>query len=215
MAKRTFHGKRKRGEPGLILLEAVVAAAFAYTTVVYISPLFIRQIELARNARDLDLIEAAVNEDINAVRHYSRFWRLASGPYSPGTFSALGLGYSSSMIYDATGVCDTWSNKGKLEAGFNSDLGNYATKMPGGFSIHSSNTAVNIDIVRGYRIARTIHAPTNTALLQPAQATNNNQNTVRLRYTVRKRIGDSNIFSSMPFSFERTADIQIPAQFSC
>jgi type II secretory pathway pseudopilin PulG len=216
MAKRTFHGKRKRGEPGIILLEAVVAAAFASTILAVITPLFMRQIELARNARDLDLIEAAVNEDINAVRHYARFWRLSSGPYSPAVFSAFGLGSSSSMIYDGTGICDAWSSKGKLEFAFSSDLNssNYATKMPGGIAVDQTSALAN-DVVPGYRIARTVSYPISTLELTPAQATNHNQTTIRLRYAVRKRVGTTNVFVSMPFSFERTADIQIPAQFSC
>ncbi|MEB3335718.1 MAG: hypothetical protein VKP70_12120 [Cyanobacteriota bacterium] len=220
MAKPTFHRKHKRLEPGIILLEAVVAAAFAATVLGVITPMFMRQIELVRNARDLDLIEAAVNKDISAMRHQARFFSLTSSPYSPSVFPNKHLGSSTTMIYNPGVNCEAWNNKGQLELSFSTDVSSYHKDIPGGIDL-TPTTALTNDSVPGYRIARTITYPLNTAELQAAQALNNNQTTIRLRYSVRKRANISggaqtgSTFVNMPFSFERTADIQVPAAFSC
>lgn len=199
---------------GFILYEAVLAAAFSGIVLAVITPLFANQFKLAQQARDLDLVEAAVTEDINAIRHQARFWRLTSqGPYSPSIHTGTGPSASSTaLIYSPENSCETWgTNRGGLmEKSFTSDLGQYKRRFPGAVDI--TDDPRSITQVAGYTIQRESDYPTSsTSASQVLAASANNPTTLRLYYSV-FRTADR---TPAPFAFNRVVDIQVNAQFWC
>ena len=222
---------RQKGESGFVLLEALVAVAFSATALAIITPMFSKQIEAAKRARDLDQIEAVVNRDINAYRHYARYWRaISKGPYStafadPTSPSAdLNL-----LVYNPTpSSCQSWStttsngviiaNAGKLEQDFASDAALYTSKyFPNGVSIilaqGTTGPFKEFSEVQGYKIRRVVDIPLagSMANVTASSANPSAPRTVRLRY----RLVDMNNQAITNMPFERTADVQVEAQFWC
>lgn len=89
-------------EQASFLMEAVIAAVLALSTLAAIAPLFAQQIELAKRARDTDLLEAAATKDVNAIRQVARYWRMQEGPYSKkkGSQGFLDSSLTSARYYE-------------------------------------------------------------------------------------------------------------------
>jgi hypothetical protein len=209
MASSSCQRLFKRGEPGFALAEAVVAAAFAATALTVYAVILNKQSELVQRTKDLARIEAIINEDINATRHATRFWQLTKSPYTPDLAKTS---YSSMMIYEPKSFCEAWTSRGRMENSFRSDVGLYKD-IPGTIAI-SGSTAVLEKTVPGYVITRTPSSPSPSGSQINNSVTSGEEAsyTLRLTYSIKK---DDTNKSSQPFSFERTADIQIPAQFFC
>lgn len=79
---RSRHPSSPRAESASFLLEAVLAAATAMTILALIAPMFARQIEMARRAKDVQQLDELVSKDINAYRQYARYWKQKSGSSS-------------------------------------------------------------------------------------------------------------------------------------
>jgi len=203
MAYRFHPRPAKRGEPALFMPEAMTAAAFAAAALSVYIVILNKQTELANRAKDLDLIEAVVNEDINAIRHAARSW----GIREPA------IKVSGASLYDISGICRLTMNfKGQLENAFRSDISTYAPKFPGANTINFNNP--NQLTVKGYQIKRDVTVPPRSTLGTGTQVNvktaNNAETTLRVTYTLTK---DDK--TQVPFAFERTADILIDAGFSC
>lgn len=95
MAKRSMLRKRPAGvEQASFMFEAVFAATIALTVTSGLALMFDKQIDLAKRARDTDLLEAAVNKDVNSLRQAARYWRMSYGPYSDNFLDASVTGIS-------------------------------------------------------------------------------------------------------------------------
>jgi hypothetical protein len=195
----------------MMLLEAAAAAAFAAAAMTVYTLIMNKQMELSRRARDLDLIEAVVNQDINAIRHQARMWELARGPYSDTVRKNVTT--SSVMTYNPrNGVCYTWESgkKGFVDKNFLSDLSNYSGIIPGAIDV--SGNRVRIGSVAGYWIVRNYSVPVVTSTSVNGTTSPNNSAAQTFRVTYNVTIAGS---TTQPFAFERTADIQIPAANFC
>jgi len=82
-SSRSRHPSSPRAQSASFLLEAVLAAATAMTILALIAPMFARQIEVARRAKDVQQLDELVTKDINAYRQYARLWKQKSGSLSP------------------------------------------------------------------------------------------------------------------------------------
>lgn len=195
----------------MMLLEAAAAAAFAAAAITVYTVIMNKQMELSRRARDLDLIEAVVNQDISAIRHQARLWQLTRGPYSD--VIKKNLVKSNVMTYEPkNSICYAWENGGKgiLDRNFMSDLNTYSNLVPGAINIIRNR--VSIGAVRGYTITRNYSTPvvTSTSINNGISLNNSAAQTMRVTYVV-TTAGTT----TQPFAFERTADIQIPAGNFC
>lgn len=197
----------------MMLLEASAAATFFAVAMMFYMTIMNKQFELSRRARDLDLIEAAVNQDINAFRHQARLWYLWRGPYS-ATFNDSVYTASPNVITYAPldDVCYAWGagKKGYFEKNSFSDNYRYL-KVPGAIDISQRSTSIGS--VSGYNIQRLVSFPSapTTSVNGDSAANNYIAQTLRVTYIV-------TIPGTPPkraFSFERTADIQIPAGTFC
>ncbi len=221
---------KPKGESGFVLLESLVAVAFSATALAIITPMFSNQIEVAKRARDLDQIEAVVNRDINAYRHYARYWRaISKGPYSRAFASPTSPSADLNLlVYNPTpSSCLSWTtttangatiaNAGKLERDFASDAAQYINYFPNGVSISvaqgTTGSFKEFSEVPGYKIRRIVELPppVSMANVTASSVNPNAPRTVRLRYRL---VDMSNqVIANMPF--ERTADVQVEAQFWC
>jgi hypothetical protein len=203
--------KRHRDE-GSILFEALMASATLVLVAATITPLFLRHLDLARRTRDLNLVETVVNRDINAFRHFSRFWMAYSGPYSQ-TFlnKAITLADPSSqnngerpMTYTPGGYCFTWNDQDYLERAMEGDANSYGNSMPGGIQITQTQGFAfrKFTEVPGYEIQR---YATSVSL------DGNNATAIRLTYFVQPAANSK----SPPLPFSRVAEVAIDAQFWC
>ena len=143
----------------------------------------------------------------SALRHQSRFWKLVKGPYSPSVYP--GITTSNVTIYAPGSYCNSWMSKGVMEAGFRSDLRLYTNNVPGATNL---NQPLPQDLIPGYIITRSVTTPTSQASAINGTATPSDATatTLRVTYTITPSANEQG-----KLSFERTADIQIPAQFSC
>ena len=211
MSNHSFPRPNRKKEDGTILVEALIASAVMVVVFAAVIPLFLRHLELARRARDLDLVEAVVNRDINTYRHYSRFWQAFSGPYSTeilrqditiATPSVQNNG-KRPMTYAPGGNCFTWDDQFLMQRSMASDISSYVKFMPGGIDLGlTQNLGYKLfDQVPGYRIKR---------FVQSVSALSFNALVIRLTYRVEPV---SNNFPSL--SFNRVAEIPIEAQYWC
>ena len=202
MAYRSHPQPAKRGEPALFMLEAMIAAAFAAAALSVYVVILNRQTQLANQAKDLDLIEAVVNEDINAIRHAAR----------TSYISTASTKVSGTTIYEPLSCEVAWLKKGNFDKQFIQDSTKYSSKFPGANYINLGDP--NQLSVKGYQIKRTATAPNNINLATGTQVNvrtaNNAETTLRVTYTLKK--GDK---TTVPFAFERTADILFDAAFFC
>jgi hypothetical protein len=205
--------KGRKGERGSILLEALIASAILTLVAATIAPLFIRHLELAKRTRDLNMIEAIVNRDINTFRHFSRFWKAFSGPYSSDLMrNEITLTTPSSqnnsqrpMTYAAGEYCFTWEDKKKdyLEKSMSTDIAAYGASMPGGIDLipDTGLSYRTLAVLPGYEVRRYMASVSLTGV---------NANAIRLSYLV---VATSS--NSPPLPFTRFAEIPIEAQFWC
>lgn len=216
MASRSLQRRLKKGEAGFALMEAVVAAGFS--TVALSASLLIlnRQTEMVQKARDLALIQAAVSEDINAVRHDARFWGWVNSYYRGVTPSAT---IPPETIYRPTAPqCNNLTQPGKMEQNVFYDMLEYPALIKGGLPIQTrgpiAKTVPSYVISRNYSFPTAVSSSTTTSPTVPGDQ---RFNTLRVTYTVRsvKTAANGSVTSSTTFPFEATRDILIPAQFSC
>lgn len=210
MNNHTFRRSSRKREEGSILLEALMASAILTLVAATIAPLFSRQLELARRTRNLDLVEAVVSRDINTFRHYSRFWKAFSGPYSGEIMkNEITLTQPSTqnngqrpMTYTPEGYCFTWNDRDYLERSMSSDISSYAGSMPGGIDLGLSQGVPykKFTEVPGYEIRRFMGSVSTSGF---------NAIAIRLSYRV-VALG-----SSPPLPFNRVAEVPIEAQFWC
>lgn len=192
-----------------LLLETVVAAATALVALAIIAPMFARQIDLARRSRDTNLADVIVNQDINAIRQYTRYMRLRSGPYSTkilnSNVTGLAAGYSQSLgssHYETLAFeCRT---KDKLLVVALDDLKQYVfanmeiTNYPQVMGYPRDITPPNSYLANRYKIERTLE-----------NVSSSDAPALRLSY----KLTPQN--NSPELAFERTAEIQLEMQNGC
>jgi hypothetical protein len=193
-------------EPSFAIMEAVALSASLF--------ILNKQMEIADRSRGLAMIQAAINEDLNAVRHQTRKWYWTNSYYNNPAVSAVNP--PNAMLYKPDPECHAWDRAGKLESVAFGDFGLYG-KIPGELSLPNMNNQLISKSVPGYQIKRVLSFPS------VASQTNNSTTfseekpyTLRVTYTVnRVKTGQngSNTLSSFPYS--QTADVQFYAQFSC
>jgi hypothetical protein len=195
-------------------MEAVVAAGFSAVALSASLLILNRQTEMVQKARDLALIQAAVNEDINAIRHEARFWWWANSYYRnpvPGSTPP------SEMIYSPSAECNGLNTPGKMESRVWIDLAEYPYLIKGGIPIQARGAIAKT--VPGYLISRNYEFPTaqsSTSTTTQSVPSDQRFNTLRVTYSVRSvKTGSNGSTTSTPYPFEATRDILIPAQFSC
>lgn len=218
MAFRSLQRRFKKGEAGFALMEAVVAAGFSVFALSATLIILNRQTEMVHKARDMALIQAAVSEDINAIRHQARFWNWSNSYYRGATPSAT---IPNEMIYAPQGVqCINvpLSSPGYMELSVFTVLQEYSVTIRGGIPIHTRGPIAKT--VPGYVISRNYAFPTassSSTTTSPTTPGDQRFNTLRVTYSVRSvnRNANGAITSSTTFPFEATRDILIPAQFSC
>lgn len=200
----------RKAEPAGILLEAVLATAIVGIALSFIVPeMFARQLELSRRTRDTNLVEAAVNRDINAYRQWARIFRLRRGPYSDKYIPSSSWSYDSIngalAVYNVStaggfreGVC------GKMRdfvleslddipvANFNPDFAKNSTKIPLPKQLEGRYT-----LTRSYDFSRTT-----TDVM-----------TYRINYKLEPNPGATSKIE--PLAFQRSAEIQIEAVNAC
>ncbi|MFN9645749.1 MAG: hypothetical protein ACK6BG_11685 [Cyanobacteriota bacterium] len=216
MAFRSLQRRFKKGEAGFVLMEAVVAAGFSAFALSASLLILNRQTEMVQKARDMALIQAAVSEDINAIRHQARFWNWSNSYYRGATPSAT---IPDEMIYRPTAPqCSGLSTPGKFEQALFLFLMEYPAYIKGGIPISTRGPIAKT--VPGYVISRNYAFPTaipSSTTTSPTTPGDQRFNTLRVTYSVKSVKTNANgaITSSTTFPFEATRDILIPAQFSC
>jgi len=212
MAFAFLQRNRHQRERGSILLEALIASAILTLVTATIAPLFLRHLELAKRTRDLNMVEAIVNRDINSFRHFSRFWKAFSGPYSSDilrneitlTSPSPQNNGNRPLTYAPGEYCFTWEplKKDYLERSMSSDISSYGNSMPGGIDLKLSQGVSyrTLADLPGYEVRRYMTSVSLTGV---------NANAIRLSYLV---VAKPN---SPPLPFSRVAEIPIEAQFWC
>jgi hypothetical protein len=204
--RRFRYRRSRRAEPASLLLEAVLAAATAGVALALIAPMFARQIEMARRARDLDQLEALVNKDINAISQYARLWRLSSGPNTYPNFSITTQTYASnSPISSYTNFGSACNQKSTYNLLFISDLAQYqnlpGTEMnnrPASLGLRQT-MALPQSLASRYRLVRSLD-----------EVNTPSQPTVRLSYTLELAEPTAPVLA-----FHRAAEFHRSAQFWC
>lgn len=201
----TKPGRRSSlAEPASVLLEAVLAAATAGVALALIAPMFAKQIELARRARDMDQLDVVVNKDVNTISHYARLWRLKSSVNSypdPSFTKTAGYKQSSISTYD-NNAGDECANKSSYASAFISDLSDIPKSELNNRPrlINEPVTmALPASLASRYVLKRSLDVVNET--FQP---------TVRLTYTLDPAVPDA-----PTLAFHRTAEFHRSAQFWC
>jgi hypothetical protein len=214
MALRTLQRRFKKGEAGFALMEAVVAAGFSAVALSASLMILNRQTEMVQKARDLALIQAAVNEDINAIRHEARFWWWANSYYRGSTASATP---PNEMIYSPSAECNALTSAGKMESRFWTDMVEYPNTIKGGIPIQARGPISKT--VPGYVISRSYQFPTaQSSSTTTTQTVPGDQrfNTLRVTYSVQSvKTAANGTTINTTYPFQTTRDILLPAQFSC
>lgn len=77
----------RRGQPcqpgGFTILEALIGVVILTASIGALALLSARQWSTSTNVDVLDRVENAVARDLGWLKTYAKYWRLASGPYSP------------------------------------------------------------------------------------------------------------------------------------
>ena len=214
MAFRSLQRRLKKGEPGFALMEAVTAAGFAAVTLSASLVILNKQIEITDRARGLALIQAAINEDINAVRHQARKWYWTNSYYNNPAVSATTP--PNMLRYRPDAECHAWDSAGKLERNALTDFPLYGN-VPGELILPSTNNQLISKTVPGYQIRRRYIFPQASSQVNNSNSTASEETpyTMRVTYTVKKvKTGQNgNVLTTFPYT--QTVDIQFYAQFSC
>ena len=212
MAFKSLQRRLKKEEAGFVLMEAVTAAGFA--AVALSASLFIlnKQIEIADRARGLAMVQAAINEDMNAVRHYARKWNWTNNPAGTATTPPNMLLYN-----NIDTECHAFDHimPGKFEHMALTDFVQYG-KLPGELTISNAKRPIS-KTVPGFQIIRSFTRPSVESQINPsATFSEEKEYTLRVKYSVnRVRTGKNGSITLTPFPYTQTADIQFYAQFSC
>ena len=196
---------------GSVLLEAVLAATTALVALAIIAPMFARQLELTRRARDTDLVEMAVNQDINAIRQIVRYMRMRSGPYSRGYIyknafiTGLSSGYNqtSYIQYEPASIFECTS-KNSLNRIILDDLKQYKfagitiVNYPRVLGLAEDITPPSSALKGRYKLTRTLESVPDSSVP-----------TLRMRYALQ------NLGSAAPLAFERSAELQVEIHNGC
>lgn len=213
MAFRSLQRRLKKKEAGFVLIEAVTAAGFA--AVALSASLFIlnKQIEIADRTRGLAMVQAAINEDMNAVRHLARKWNWTNNP------AGTAITPPNMLLYTVGPECWAFDYilPGKLERLAYTDFGTKYGKVPGELSLPSMNNQLISKTVPGYQIRRGYSFPSAQSQVNPSATFSEEKTyTLRVTYTVnRVRTGKNGGMTLTPFPYTQTADIHFHAQFSC
>lgn len=213
MGFRSPQPRLKKVEAGFVLMEAVTAAGFA--AVALSASLFIlnKQIEIADRARGLAMVQAAINEDMNAVRHLARKWNWTNNPAGTATTPP------NMLLYTVLPECWAfdWSVPGKLERMAYTDFSKKYGVIPGELSVPSANNRLISKTVPGYEIRRVYSFPSAQSQINNSTTFSEEKTyTLRVTYNVnRVRTGKNGSTTLTPFPYTQTADIQFYAQFSC
>ncbi|MEB3317696.1 MAG: hypothetical protein VKO39_06095 [Cyanobacteriota bacterium] len=196
-------------------MEAIVAAGFSAIALSASMMIIDNQNKIASRARDLSLIEAAVNDDISAIRHQARNWLWSNSYYKPTASANLDTNLA---IYTPSGECYSFTSKGLMELSARSDMGLYTTQIPGTYAINRNNAVIS-KTVPGFEIRRQYSNPTVTSQVNNSNSTaptDQGTFTLRVSYTVNSVKTDKNGMKSFkPFPFNRTVDVLLLAQLSC
>lgn len=195
---------------GSVLLEAVLAATTALVALAIIAPMFARQLELSRRARDTDLVEMAVNQDINAIRQIVRYMRMRSGPYSRGYIDKKGLitglgayNQTSYIQYEPASIFEC-SSKNSLNRIILDDLKQYKfagitiVNYPRVLGLAEDITPPSSALKGRYKLTRTLESVPDSSVP-----------TLRMRYALQ------NLGSAAPLAFERSAELQVEIHNGC
>ncbi|MFN9069700.1 MAG: hypothetical protein ACK59G_08740 [Cyanobacteriota bacterium] len=211
MAKRSMLRKRPPGvEQASFMFEAVFAATIALTVTSGLALMFEKQIDLAKRARDTDLLEAAVNKDVNSLRQAARYWRMSYGPYSQDFLDASVTGIapytqrpSGSLAYRPA-VRSECLSKDLYLLNFIADL--KVIVLNGNIPIINSPRAFNVQdnitptaLASRYLLTRTMQR----------FSADSSVPTARLTYQLKP------LNNSPPLALERTAELQIEMQTGC
>jgi hypothetical protein len=214
MAFRSLQRRLKKHEPGFALMEAVTAAGFATVALSASLVILNKQMEIADRERGLAMVQAAINEDINAVRHQARKWYWTNSYYSNPAVSAANP--PNMMLYDPDVECHAWDSKGKLERNAFTDFVLYGN-VPGELKLPNMNNQLISKTVPGYQIRRVYTFPAvSSQINNNATVSEEAPYTLRVTYTVNKeKPGKNGAKTLTAFPYTQTADIQFYAQFSC
>lgn len=219
MALRLPPPRSRQRQRASLLVEAILAASMAMLVLAVVAPLWKVHLTHMKRARDLALLEALVNKDINAFRQYASQWKAQSGPYSnvilpehkeltkvsPRAQVEENRGATS---YEAADYC---LYTGNLEQQFRSDLGAYKTYFDSFDHLPDTTTlsrSLTFTEVPPYKLKRVVERPRNFDPENPdAKAF-----TLRLRYTLYNNDG---VTPASDLPFRRTADVQVEAQYAC
>lgn len=213
MDLRFFPRRRQRRDKGFALMEVVVAAGFSAVALSASLVILNRQSEIAQKARDLAMIQAAVNQDINAVRHAARIHWWKNSYYKDATIN--GDSPPNEMIYEPVNECVKPALAGWMERMFTTDIV--------GYKAYNRNVDFNIPYVlpgvSGFQIKRAFVSPsqpnqisTTVSAIRGEEETN----TVRVVYSVSSvKTGPDGVQNISPYPFKRSVDVLLPVQFYC
>lgn len=214
MALRSLQRRRAGRDPGFALMEAIVAAGFSAIALSASMMIIDNQNKIASRARDLSLIEAAVNDDISAIRHQARNWLWSNSYYKSTASANLDTNLA---IYTPSGECYSFTSKGQMELSARSDMGLYTTQIPGTYTINRNGLISKT--VPGFEIRRQYSNPTVTSQVNNSNSTaptDQGTFTLRVSYTVTSVKTDKDGTKMFkPFPFNRTVDVLLLAQLSC
>ena len=214
MAFRSLQRRKTGREPGFALMEAVVAAGFSALALSASLLILNRQNQIANRARDLSLIQAAVNDDIAAIRQFARHWNWLNSPYANTSNFSNTATYTA--IYSAGASCSSFTSKGMMEFAARSDLASYSKQFSGSYPIAWSGATKTVP---GFQIRRQISRPgvtTQDSKSTSTTPTDDATYTFRVTYTVFSEKKESNgTVTFKPYPFNQTADILLLAQLSC
>lgn len=198
------------------LFESVVAMTAATVALAILAPMFARQIEMARRARDTDQLEAVVNKDLNSLRQITRFWRMRSGPATFLDSTITTVPYVTPKATSST--AQTYNNplnacqaKTNHALAFMSDIGNITNLSKSELKIADPelNNPPNI-----FGQEETLTLPSSLAKRYTLKRTMSQGSTgaypaIRINYTIEKEANSPDLV------FQRQADIQLEAQYWC
>jgi len=188
---------RKKQHSGFLIMEALVALSFSLIVMSAAMTVLNRQSKMATDNRNRILLERAIVNDGNAIKHFARHW------YWRNSFYNEGNPISNEMIYSPGAECFNYeSNVDRSSLFFKTDLSGYT------FENIKDNGPIPHN-VPGFQIYRKYEYSNSK---QPLSDNSVIPGTIRVSYTV-KRINSDNSTSNYPMG--STIDIILPALFSC
>lgn len=199
-------------------MEAVASAGFSAIILSASILLLNEQAQLAKNARDMALVQDAVSQDVNAIRLYARSW------YWRNSFldkpQQYGANPPDMMVYSPGLECLAFASKGSLEVAARAESWKLPGYIPGALAINVRSRLIPSSAAN-YEIRREVSTPTVTQSSEVKNSTSVMADdevplTLRIKYTVRYiKTSSDGTKTPADIPFDRTADVLFPAQLSC